>query len=47
MLLQDLSSYTQSPLMEDERWQAVLHIVNSPRFSKSSRLSQLLLYLAE
>jgi hypothetical protein len=46
-LLHDLSSYTQSPLMEDERWQAVLHIVNSPRFSKSSRLSQLLLYLAE
>ena len=33
--------------MEDERWQAVLQIVNSPRFSKSSRLSQLLLYLAE
>jgi hypothetical protein len=33
--------------MEDERWQAVLQIVNSPRFSKSSRLSQLLLYLSE
>lgn len=33
--------------MEDERWQAILHIVNSPRFCKSSRLSQLLLYLAE
>ncbi|RZU43445.1 hypothetical protein BDD14_5106 [Edaphobacter modestus] len=46
-LLQDLSSYTESSLMEDERWQAVLQIVNSPRFSKSSRLSQLLLYLAE
>ncbi len=33
--------------MEDERWQVVLRIVDSPRFSKSSRLSQLLLYLAE
>ena len=33
--------------MEDERWQAVLHIVNSPLFSRSSRLSQLLLYIAE
>jgi hypothetical protein len=33
--------------MEDERWQAVLQIVNSPLFSKSSRLSRLLLYLAE
>jgi hypothetical protein len=33
--------------MGDERWQAVLRIVNSTRFSKSSRLSQLLLYLAE
>jgi hypothetical protein len=45
--LQELTSYTRSPLMEDERWQAVLQIVNSPRFSKSSRLSQLLLYLSE
>ncbi|WP_035356828.1 winged helix-turn-helix domain-containing protein [Edaphobacter aggregans] len=33
--------------MDEERWQAVLHIVNSPLFSRSSRLSQLLLYLAE
>lgn len=33
--------------MGDERWQVVLRIVNSARFCKSSRLSQLLLYLAE
>jgi len=33
--------------MGDERWNAVLRIVKSARFSKSSRLSQLLLYLAE
>jgi hypothetical protein len=44
-LLPELSS--TSSLLEDERWQAVLQVVNSARFSKSSRLSQLLLYLAE
>jgi hypothetical protein len=46
-LLPELSSHSPSSLIEDERWQATLRIVNSARFSKSSRLSQLLLYLAK
>ena len=46
-LLPELSLDTPSSRMEDERWHAILHIVNSPRFSKSSRLCQLLLYLAK
>ena len=46
-LLQDPSSYARSALIEDERWQAVVQIVNSSLFSKSFRLSQLLMYLAE
>lgn len=33
--------------MEDERWQAVQYVVDSPRFRKSPRLSRLLLYLSE
>ena len=34
-------------LAEDERWLAVQHLVESPYFKKSPRLSALLLYLAE
>jgi hypothetical protein len=34
-------------LAEDERWQTTQRIVDSPHFSKSPRLSRLLLYLTE
>src|ERR1700739_653993 len=34
-------------LAEDERWLAVQHLIESPYFKKSPRLSALLLYLAE
>jgi hypothetical protein len=46
-------SWTELPqriaphLAEDERWQTVLRIVDSPNFRKSPRLSRLLMYLAE
>lgn len=33
--------------MEDERWQAIQHVADSPRFRKSPRLSRLLRYLSE
>lgn len=46
-LLNELSSHASSRLIEDERWQAVQRIVDSPRFCKSPRLSRLLLYLSE
>jgi hypothetical protein len=47
MLLNQLSPRTQLDLPEDERWLTTQHIVDSPHFSKSPRLSRLLLYLAE
>src|ERR1700742_798982 len=34
-------------LAEDERWQTVRRVVDSPHFRKSPRLSRLLLYLSE
>jgi hypothetical protein len=47
MFLNELSRQITPNLAEDERWQTVQRIVDSPHFCKSPRLSRLLLYLSE
>lgn len=47
MLLNQLPPQTALDLAEDDRWLATRRIVDSLHFSKSPRLSRLLLYLAE
>jgi hypothetical protein len=47
MLLNTPELATTSDLAEDERWLMVKRVVDSPQFSRSPRLSQLLLHLSE
>jgi hypothetical protein len=47
MLQEHLTSSVTLNLAEDDRWQAIQRIVDSPRFNKSPRLTRLLCYLAE
>jgi len=46
MPLHQLSPQTTLDSAEDERWLTIRRVVDSPHFSKSPRLSRLLLYLA-